>query len=389
MSNTTIQKNDANPLETLMGSVHSETPDADAAAAVPAPQASEPTPESNTPAISEATETPNTNAPSPTPEAYLQKLEDESKARKEAEASNSDLPQVEEQKSDGTISDWDAPVVSQSPEQQNEQPTDTSDSIQSIAIRLGLGPDASSEAIVSHVEQLRSSPNDEGSVFSNEALKQANEIAKSGGDWRGYLSTESANYKQIADKDLVIQELQNVMGKSEDFDAEDYVDGMSDAEIRIKGAEIRQRLERQDEVKRQEIIQETTQRKAMIDTGIKDALSRVDDVAGFRVSDNHKSEIFDGLTSGKLIRDMFYTDNGQPDYGKMVDSAFKALYFDKVVGYLKTASANDGKRQVLKNLQNVDLSQPKHQGEHNPPPAEQEASIELLSGLMDGTFKFH
>jgi len=168
-------------------------------------------------------------------------------------------------------------------------------------------------------------------VFANDTIREANEIMKQGGDWVSYLGLSSYDYDGIPDVDLLSYELQSDFDTKEELN--DYIASLDETQIRLNAKRIRKDLKVQQETQKHRVV----------------------------VKDHDKARIEKMLTSyndkakaTEFQIKHFLKPNGEPDFPKMVQSAYKLEMFDKVLEYATRSAKNSGKASVIQNLSNVE-----------------------------------
>ena len=196
-------------------------------------------------------------------------------------------------------------------------------------------------------------------VFANDTIREANEIMKQGGDWVSYLGLSSYDYDGIPDVDLLSYELQSDFDTKEELN--DYIASLDETQIRLNAKRIRKDLKVQQETQKQAIAMQAQQHQKAYDESLRKAINSVDRVDRVVVKDHDKSRIEKMLTSyndkakaTEFQIKHFLKPNGEPDFPKMVQSAYKLEMFDKVLEYATRSAKNSGKASVIQNLSNVE-----------------------------------
>jgi len=196
-------------------------------------------------------------------------------------------------------------------------------------------------------------------VFANDLIREANEIMKQGGDWVNYLGIASYDYDAVPDVDLLSYELMS------DFDTKgelnDYISSLDETQIRLNAKRIRKDLKMQQETQKQAIALKAQNQQKAYDESLRKAINSVDRVDRVVVKDHDKVRIEKMLTSyndkakaTEFQIKHFLKPNGEPDFPKMVQSAYKLEMFDKVLEYATRSAKNSGKASVIQNLSNVE-----------------------------------
>jgi len=193
--------------------------------------------------------------------------------------------------------------------------------------------------------------------YASDDFKKANEIAKLGGDWKEYLDIASTDYGQYTDDDLVRADIAKYFPQTPEGEEEmeSYLQNMSSFDKRVQGSKIREALKQDQEFQKIQKEKEVIERKREADTMLRKTLDGTNEIAGLKLKPNHRKEVYDDISSGQLMNKLFYDDRGQLDYNKMVKNAFVLKNFDKIVSYYQTKSKNEGKKDVINSINNVDL----------------------------------
>jgi hypothetical protein len=196
-------------------------------------------------------------------------------------------------------------------------------------------------------------------VFANDLIREANEIMKQGGDWVNYLGIASYDYDAVPDVDLLSYELMSDFDTKEELN--DYISSLDETQIRLNAKRIRKDLKMQQETQKQAIALKAQNQQKAYDESLRKAINSVDRVDRVVVKDHDKVRIEKMLTSyndkakaTEFQIKHFLKPNGEPDFPKMVQSAYKLEMFDKVLEYATRSAKNSGKASVIQNLSNVE-----------------------------------
>lgn len=228
---------------------------------------------------------------------------------------------------------------------------------------LGLSDVKDSSEFVEKFKQLKQeleeTKESTKTVFANDMIREANEIMKQGGDWLGYLGLASFDYDAVPDVELLSYELKSDFDSKEELD--DYLASLDETQIRLNAKRIRKDLKVQQEAQKQAIAVQAQQHQKAYDESLRKAINSVDRVDRVVVKDHDKARIEKMLTSyndkakaTEFQIKHFLKPNGEPDFPKMVQSAYKLEMFDKVLEYATRSAKNSGKASVIQNLSNVE-----------------------------------
>jgi hypothetical protein len=228
---------------------------------------------------------------------------------------------------------------------------------------LGLSDVKDSSEFVEKFKQLKQeleeTKESTKTVFANDMIREANEIMKQGGDWLGYLGLASFDYDGVPDVDLLSYELKSDFDSKEELD--DYLASLDETQIRLNAKRIRKDLKLQQDAQKQQIAIKAEQSQRAYDENLKQAIKGVERVDRVKVKDQDRASIEKMLTTyndkakaTEFQIKHFLKPSGEPDFQKMVQSAYKLEMFDKVLEYATRSAKNSGKAAVIQNLSNVD-----------------------------------
>jgi hypothetical protein len=228
---------------------------------------------------------------------------------------------------------------------------------------LGLSDVKDSSEFVEKFKQLKQeleeTKESTKTVFANDMIREANEIMKQGGDWLGYLGLASFDYDAVPDVDLLSYELKSDFDSKEELD--DYLASLDETQIRLNAKRIRKDLKLQQDAQKQQIAIKAEQSQRAYDENLKQAIKGVERVDRVKVKDQDRASIEKMLTTyndkakaTEFQIKHFLKPSGEPDFQKMVQSAYKLEMFDKVLEYATRSAKNSGKAAVIQNLSNVD-----------------------------------
>jgi hypothetical protein len=192
-------------------------------------------------------------------------------------------------------------------------------------------------------------------------LKEAVALAKEGGDYMSILETTSVNYDEFSNDELVKANAEKYF-KSEDGkidrDAlEDWFESKGKAEINMMGDQIRTSLKLEQKQKVEGIKQQTAREKEESQRALKAHIDSLSVVGGVKLRSSDKEKMFKDTVSGLAMEELFY-ENGKVSEKKLAENLFKIRSFDKAIKLAKSASTNDGKRQVLSKATNSTVRKP-------------------------------
>lgn len=225
----------------------------------------------------------------------------------------------------------------------------------------------------------------ENNPYSNlpDKLKEAIELANNGGDYLSYLEISSFDYDSIPDREFLAYQMRPYFPEGEDgqIELEDYLDSIGDYEIRIKSRQAKEALKKQDDARINEIKTKAQQTKQQIISEAEKAVERMQAVQGFKVTDSQKRAMKNAIKDGKTMFELFYNEQGQYDFDKMVDVYYKYTNFDKIVDFLKQRSKNETKKEMVERLTNSNVGR---KGTPVKPSGEKESALDLFYRQITG-----
>jgi hypothetical protein len=193
-------------------------------------------------------------------------------------------------------------------------------------------------------------------------LKKAIEIAQLDGDYLQYLGVTSVDYSQVDNTVLVQDQLARLpsmqLANGEGVDIEklaEALEGMTDLDIEMRGSEIKTTLTAQQDTFKANVEREAQAARLEADTNLKAALDKMQEVRGFKINGTHKKKLYDSISSGQMVQDLFYGADGKMDYNKVAKIVFDATYGDKVNSFLKQRITTSTKKELLKKLSNTQI----------------------------------
>jgi hypothetical protein len=227
------------------------------------------------------------------------------------------------------------------------------------------------EKVKSLDSELKETKAQAESLFATPLLKEANEIARQGGDWQQYLSISEIDYDQIPDTDLVLYDVKAYKQNADD--AKEFVDSMTDEQLKFHADKVRSELRGKQEAQKQKIKQKAQEYQQWYDKGVTEAVKSVSAVGGVKVPHQTKEKIAKMFTSynpkinaTEFNAKYFLNEKGQPDFGKMSEAAYKLELFDSVVSVAKKQAKAEGKKEMIQKISNVQPPQQRNIGDATP-----------------------
>jgi hypothetical protein len=203
-----------------------------------------------------------------------------------------------------------------------------------------------------------------------EDLSKAIEVAESGGDHKKYLQVSGVDYSKMDPEklfeDYVYDNATNPDG-TVDYDAvEEYLKDVKPTERIVRGREIQQRLVAYQQQQLRDMERTAAETKERANSQLREALNRTVDISGFKLTDAHRQELFQWISSGQMMRDMFYSGSGEFDFAKLVKNAALARFGEKFDAFRRTQIKNAAKRELHNELSNPVINTPPQPVEATP-----------------------
>lgn len=338
-----------------------------------------------------------------TQEVQEQELEEEQQVEEEANVANGDsdadkggvddnaTPEGEVDKVDGPIDDWLAE------DELGEQEATAAPEFNFDELSKEVGVEFKSrDELVNSIKQLKEKAEKAESANPYDGipddLAEVVDIAKTGEDYRAYMSLANTDYDSISDAELVEQSVIQAFKKPDgsiDHDRLDaYMDGLSDDQIAIQGVQIRNTLKNDQKLRLSQIKSQAQAKAAKREADIKSAVDNLSEVSGFKVHPKQKDMLYRNLMNVG-VDSLSKGANGQVDYAKVARLMFIDKYFDKMLGYHKQRAATDQKRKMLEEVSNVDT---RGRGENPKPndPTPPKSGLDLFKekAIQDSTYRF-
>jgi len=249
------------------------------------------------------------------------------------------------------IDEWDTtPVI--------EAETNTEVDYTALGTELGFEV-TSKESLVTKVKELSEQASIDPLARVPEQLKKAIDLAQKGGDYLRFLGVTDVDYSKIDDRTLLendlAQHFQDETGVVDKEALQDYMESIDEVDLGIRAKQLKSQLIYAQAQESDKLQMEASQRQAVAEQDLKRVIKSVDEIRGFKLNPNHKKMLFDGISSGDMIAEMFYGKDGQLDFDKAVKIYFDYKYGDKANTVLRQRANTAAKKQVLKELGNVNV----------------------------------
>lgn len=194
-------------------------------------------------------------------------------------------------------------------------------------------------------------------VFANPMLKEANELARQGGDWQQYLAISEVDYDAFPDATLVLYDVRASMGED---DANAFVEEMTEAQLKFHADKVRKDFKNKQGAEKEKIKTQAKEYQQWFDTSVEQAVKSVSAVGGVKIPEQSRTKIAkllttynQGVNATEFNAKYFLNEKGQPDFKKMSEVAYKLEMFDAIVDVAKRNAKTEGKKELIKTISNV------------------------------------
>ncbi len=193
-------------------------------------------------------------------------------------------------------------------------------------------------------------------------LAEAIELAKNGGDYRTYLDVSSVDYSQEVPEDLFEDEVAELFynpdGSFRAEEYEDYIDSIPLPDKKMRGMQIKRELMAMQEQQKNQIRQQAALVKADNMRKLEKALDGFNKVDTFEVTPKVKKQLFNELATGQFLNELGISEGGSHNWDKLLNTYFKAKYFDTVQQFNARKAVVNKTRADLSELTNSTIGKP-------------------------------
>jgi hypothetical protein len=191
--------------------------------------------------------------------------------------------------------------------------------------------------------------------FASKEMREANELAKNGGNYKEYLNISSIDYNSFTDTEILAEVwLRPQLGDDEAI--ENHLNSMSDSEKKLKGNEIRSSLISDQQNQKSALKREANEKKQHIDNGIKEMLKTTTEMYGVKMTPKMRQDTFKSLTSDKgFIKDTFFNKDGSFNFKAMSELAFLRDNIKTIVSTNVSKARGQGVASVFNEASNANL----------------------------------
>lgn len=207
-----------------------------------------------------------------------------------------------------------------------------------------------------------------------EDLRDVIKVAKTG-DWREMLASEIIDYTKLDpvqefERDFIARAQNNPKyftdGKFDPQKVNDALDAMPEASREYHGTQLLEQKMIQQRMRRDQIKAQAEQKRAEAEKSLANATSKLGDILpletyGIKFEPEHSSEIYNGILNSKLTKKhlgLSYEDlvRSGADMRNITRTITLAEKGEKMIAFKSDKSKVDGKKEVLKTIQNVQLN---------------------------------
>lgn len=200
------------------------------------------------------------------------------------------------------------------------------------------------------IEKLRTYKESQVPAFADPIVELANELAKEGVSVADYMAFQKTDFTKVADETLIRQELMEMLGNEEEV--ENALAELTPTQIKLQAKRYRQSLMDTQRREKEYVESRISQRKERYESGLREAFSSIDTIAGVKVQPTHK-EALQRKLSGKSFEQVYLMSDGKLDPRKVAEAAAKIEYFNNVAKVAAQKGESKAKREVIENLSNV------------------------------------
>lgn len=228
------------------------------------------------------------------------------------------------------------------------------------------------EDLVKYIDGLKKNVEDLKSKTIGEdvpkALVEAIEIAKQGGDYLSYLDIADIDYSKddpvALFEDEVAELFVNPDGSFREEEYHEYIDSLTPTDKLMRGRQLQRELIMMQEQQKSQIKAKAAAAKAENLRKLESAIHGFNKVDNFDVTPKVKKQLFNELATGEFLTQLGISESGNHNWEKLLNTYFKARYFDAVQQFNTRNSLKDSKRAELNELSNSTVK--KNQRIENP-----------------------
>lgn len=193
-------------------------------------------------------------------------------------------------------------------------------------------------------------------------LVEAIELAKNGGDYKTYLEISSVDYAQedpaLLFEDEVAELFYNADGSFREEEFNEYLDSIPEPDKVMRGRQIQRELINMQAQQKSLVAQKAAMEKAENLRKLEKALDGFNKVDTFEVTPKVKKQLFNELATGQFLNELGISGNGSHNWDKLLNTYFKAKYFDAVQKYNSREAVKQSTRAAISELTNSTIGRP-------------------------------
>lgn len=211
------------------------------------------------------------------------------------------------------------------------------------------------------------------------ALVEAIEIARQGGDYLSYLDIADIDYSQddpvVLFEEEVAELFYNKDGSFREDEYNDYIDSLTPTDKLMRGRQLQRELISIQEQKKAQIKAKAAMEKAENLRKLETAMHSFNKVDNYDVTPKIKKQLFNELATGDFLKQLGIAESGNHNWEKLLNTYFKARYFDAIQQFNTRNGIKDAKRAELNELSNSTVK--KNQRIENPVNTSKRTGLDL------------
>lgn len=216
------------------------------------------------------------------------------------------------------------------------------------------------EDLVKYIGDLKKNVEDlKGKTISEDvpkALVEAIEIARQGGDYLSYLDIADVDYSAENPVTLFEEEVAELFynqdGSFREEEYHEYIDSLTPTDKLMRGRQLQREMIMVQEQQKSQIKAKAAAEKAENLRKLESALNGFNKVDSFDVTPKVKKQLFNELATGEFLSQLGISENGNHNWEKLLNTYFKARYFDTIQKFNTEKGITARKRAELNELSN-------------------------------------
>lgn len=196
-------------------------------------------------------------------------------------------------------------------------------------------------------------------------LARAIDLAKQGQDYSVLFNNDVAiDHSKIDDRNLLMNENAKYFtdpdGKLNEEALSEYIDDMTEITQKIESSKIRESIDNFNHSKKEEKIRDASDKRQKAQLELQRAISETNDIKGFKVTAQHKSEAMNKISTGEAIKEMFYKADGTYDMDKLFQTYFIVKNFDKMKSFMSRRAKDSTRQEDFNQVSNANINVREH-----------------------------